>query len=302
MMNILKFAAIDIGSNAARLLLTNVIEDGLSVVFRKSLLVRMPLRLGEDAFSIGYISQPRAQKLLKIMIAYKNLMEVEEVVAFRVCATSAMRESSNASELVDMVREKTGIQIEVIDGKKEAEIIYANGIVETLNGTSPYIYVDVGGGSTEITLFDQGKIQTSFSFDIGTIRMLKGKVDKSNFEEIKQWIKSLNIKKQKPKIIGSGGNINKLYKLAMKTNGEVLTYDEIKELYKFIGYYSVEERIKSLGLNPDRADVIIPATKIYLKVMKWSGANEVIVPTIGISDGIVRTLYYEYKNQLTMKQ
>ena len=301
-MNILKFAAIDIGSNAARLLLTNVIEDGLSVVFRKSLLVRMPLRLGEDAFSIGYISQPRAQKLLKIMIAYKNLMEVEEVVAFRVCATSAMRESSNASELVDMVREKTGIQIEVIDGKKEAEIIYANGIVETLNGTSPYIYVDVGGGSTEITLFDQGKIQTSFSFDIGTIRMLKGKVDKSNFEEIKQWVKSLNIKKRKPKIIGSGGNINKLYKLAMKTNGEVLTYDEIKELYKFIGYYSVEERIKSLGLNPDRADVIIPATKIYLKVMKWSGANEVIVPTIGISDGIVRTLYYEYKNQLTMQQ
>lgn len=301
-MNILKFAAIDIGSNAARLLLTNVIEDGLSVVFRKSLLVRMPLRLGEDAFSIGYISQPRAQKLLKIMIAYKNLMEVEEVVAFRVCATSAMRESSNASELVDMVREKTGIQIEVIDGKKEAEIIYANGIVETLNGTSPYIYVDVGGGSTEITLFDQGKIQTSFSFDIGTIRMLKGKVDKSNFEEIRQWVKSLNIKKRKPKIIGSGGNINKLYKLAMKTNGEVLTYDEIKELYKFIGYYSVEERIKSLGLNPDRADVIIPATKIYLKVMKWSGANEVIVPTIGISDGIVRTLYYEYKNQLTMKQ
>lgn len=301
-MNILKFAAIDIGSNAARLLLTNVIEDGLSVVFRKSLLVRMPLRLGEDAFSIGYISQPRAQKLLKIMIAYKNLMEVEEVVAFRVCATSAMRESSNVHELVDMVREKTGIQIEVIDGKKEAEIIYANGIVETLNGTSPYIYVDVGGGSTEITLFDQGKIQTSFSFDIGTIRMLKGKVDKSNFEEIKQWIKSLNIKKQKPKIIGSGGNINKLYKLAMKTNGEVLTYNEIKELYKFIGYYSVEERIKSLGLNPDRADVIIPATKIYLKVMKWSGANEVIVPTIGISDGIVRTLYYEYKNQLTMKQ
>ena len=301
-MNILKFAAIDIGSNAARLLLTNVIEDGLSVVFRKSLLVRMPLRLGEDAFSIGYISQPRAQKLLKIMIAYKNLMEVEEVVAFRVCATSAMRESSNASELVDMVREKTGIQIEVIDGKKEAEIIYANGIVETLNGTSPYIYVDVGGGSTEITLFDQGKIQTSFSFDIGTIRMLKGKVDKSNFEEIKQWVKSLNIKKRKPKIIGSGGNINKLYKLAMKTNGEVLTYNEIKELYKFIGYYSVEERIKSLGLNPDRADVIIPATKIYLKVMKWSGANEVIVPTIGISDGIVRTLYYEYKNQLTMKQ
>jgi exopolyphosphatase/guanosine-5'-triphosphate,3'-diphosphate pyrophosphatase len=225
----------------------------------------MPLRLGEDAFSIGYISQPRAQKLLKIMIAYKNLMEVEEVVAFRVCATSAMRESSNVHELVDMVREKTGIQIEVIDGKKEAEIIYANGIVETLNGTSPYIYVDVGGGSTEITLFDQGKIQTSFSFDIGTIRMLKGKVDKSNFEEIRQWVKSLNIKKRKPKIIGSGGNINKLYKLAMKTNGEVLTYDEIKELYKFIGYYSVEERIKSLGLNPDRADVIIPATKIYLK-------------------------------------
>ncbi len=298
-MKILKFAAIDIGSNAARLLLTNVVEDGDSVVFRKSSLVRMPLRLGEDSFSIGYISDARVQKLLKTMIAYKNLMEVEDVVAYRACATSAMRESANAPEVVELVREKTGINIEVIDGKKEAEIIYANGIVETLNDDAPYIYVDVGGGSTEITLFHEGRIQTSFSFDIGTIRMLKGKVDKSKFDEAKQWIKNLDIKKRKPKIIGSGGNINKLYKLAMKVNEEVLTYGEIKELYRFISYYSVEERIKNLGLNPDRADVIIPATKIYLKVMKWSGAREVIVPTIGVSDGIIRMLYQEYHRTKT---
>lgn len=294
-MKLLKFAAIDIGSNAARLLLTNVVEDDENVIFRKSSLVRMPLRLGEDAFSTGVLSEQRVEKLIKTMVAYKNLMEVEDVVAYRACATSAMRESANAHEVVELVKEKTGIQIEVIDGKREAEIIYANGIVETLNDNNPYIYVDVGGGSTEITLFQDSCIKASRSFDIGTIRMLKGKVGKPDFEEVKQWVKSLGIKGQNPKIIGSGGNINKLNKIAAKADHEPLTYQEIKELYKFIDYYSVEERIKILGLNPDRADVIIPAIKIYLKVMKWSGAKEVIVPTIGVSDGIVRMLYKEYR-------
>ncbi len=301
-MKILKFAAIDIGSNAARLLLTNVVEDGETVVFSKSSLVRVPIRLGEDAFSIGYISEHRAQKLLKTMIAFKNLMEAQDVVAYRACATSAMRSSSNAPELVSMVKQHANINIEIIDGSREAEIIYANGIAEMLDHDRPYIYVDVGGGSTEITVFEKGEIKASNSFNIGTIRILKGMIGKPDFDQVRDWLKSVVKKKDQPKIIGSGGNINKLYKLARKPIGEPLYQKEVKNLYDFLDSFSVEDRIKLLGLNPDRADVIIPATKIFLKVMKWTGAKEVIVPTIGISDGIIRTLYADYKQSLALQQ
>ncbi|MEW5845305.1 MAG: exopolyphosphatase [Bacteroidota bacterium] len=301
-MKILKFAAIDIGSNAARLLLTNVVEDGEAVVFTKSSLVRVPIRLGEDAFSMGYISELRAQKLLKTMIAFKNLMEAQDVVAYRACATSAMRSSSNAPQLVEMCKKHADISIEVIDGSREAEIIYANGIAEMLDHDRPYIYVDVGGGSTEITVFEKGGIKASNSFNIGTLRILKGMIGKSDFDQVRDWIKGIVQKKDQPKIIGSGGNINKLYKLARKPMGEPLSQKEVKKLYEFLNGFSVEDRIKLLSLNPDRADVIVPATKIFLKVMKWSGAKEVIVPTIGISDGIIRTLYNDYKQQLVMQQ
>lgn len=301
-MKILKFAAIDIGSNAARLLLTNVVEDGETVVFSKSSLVRVPIRLGEDAFSIGHISEHRAQKLLKTMIAFKNLMEAQDVVAYRACATSAMRSSSNAPELVSMVKQHANINIEIIDGSREAEIIYANGIAEMLDHDRPYIYVDVGGGSTEITVFEKGEIKASNSFNIGTIRILKGMIGKPHFDQMRDWLKSVVKKKDQPKIIGSGGNVNKLYKLARKPIGEPLYQKEVKNLFKFLDSYSVEDRIKFLSLNPDRADVIIPATKIFLKVMKWTGAKEVIVPTIGISDGIIRTLYADYKQSLALQQ
>jgi exopolyphosphatase/guanosine-5'-triphosphate,3'-diphosphate pyrophosphatase len=257
----------------------------------------MPLRLGEDSFSTGELSERRIEKLVKTMIAYRNLMEVEDVVAYKACATSAMREARNSKEVVDYVREKSGIDIEIIDGKREAEIIYSNEIVEMLNDSDPYIYMDVGGGSTEITLFENKMIVTSRSFDIGTIRMLKDKVTKENMEEMKEWIKELGVKKRNPKIIGSGGNINKIYKLSKKAENAPLYYNEFKELYKFLQYYTVDERIRVLGMNPDRADVIIPASKIYLKVMKWAGAKQVIVPTIGVSDGIVHMLYREYKAQ-----
>lgn len=295
MIKVLKFAAIDIGSNAVRLLLTNVVEEGSSAVFRKSSLVRMPLRLGEDSFSTGVLSEQRVDKLVKTMIAYRNLMEVEDVVAYKACATSAMREAINSKEVVDYVHEKSGVDIEIIDGKREAEIIYSNEIVEMLNDSDPYIYMDVGGGSTEITLFENKMNVISRSFDIGTLRMLKEKVAEETIEEMKQWIKDLGVKKRNPKIIGSGGNINKIYKLTKKTENAPLLYGEFKELYKFLQYYTVDERIKVLGMNPDRADVIIPASKIYLKVMKWAGAKQVIVPTIGVSDGIVRMLYREFK-------
>lgn len=297
-MKIFKLAAIDIGSNAARLLITNVVEDGSDVVFSKSSLVRVPIRLGEDAFTSGFINKYRAQKLLKTMIAFKNLMEAQDVIAYRACATSAMRSSSNALELVEMVRQQANITIEIIDGSREAEIIYANGIAEMLDHDRPYIYVDVGGGSTEITIFEKGTIKASKSFNIGTIRILKGMIGKPDFDEVKQWLKGVIHKKDQPKIIGSGGNINKLYKLARKPVGEPLYQKEIKKLFDYIDSFTLEDRIKVLGLNPDRADVIIPATKIFLKIMKWSGATEVIVPTIGISDGIVRTLYTDYRRQL----
>ena len=297
MIKVLKFAAIDIGSNAARLLLTNVVEEGSSAVFRKSSLVRMPLRLGEDSFSSGVLSERRIDKLVKTMIAYRNLMEVEDVVAYKACATSAMREAKNSKEVVDYVLEKSGIDIEIIDGKREAEIIYSNEIVEMLNDSDPYIYMDVGGGSTEITLFENKMNVISRSFDVGTIRMLKEKVSDETIEEMKQWVKDLGVKNRNPKIIGSGGNINKIYKLSGKSENTPLSYKEFKDLYKFLQYYTIDERIKVLGMNPDRADVIIPASKIYLKVMKWAGAKQVIVPTIGVSDGIVHMLYREYKAQ-----
>lgn len=297
MIKVLKFAAIDIGSNAARLLLTNVVEEGSSAVFRKSSLVRMPLRLGEDSFSSGVLSERRIDKLVKTMIAYRNLMEVEDVVAYKACATSAMREAKNSKEVVDYVLEKSGIDIEIIDGKREAEIIYSNEIVEMLNDSNPYIYMDVGGGSTEITLFENKMNVISRSFEVGTIRLLKEKVSDETIEEMKQWVKDLGVKNRNPKIIGSGGNINKIYKLSGKTENTPLSYKEFKDLYKFLQYYTIDERIKVLGMNPDRADVIIPASKIYLKVMKWAGAKQVIVPTIGVSDGIVHMLYREYKAQ-----
>lgn len=297
MIKVLKFAAIDIGSNAARLLLTNVVEEGASAVFRKSSLVRMPLRLGEDSFSTGVLSERRIDKLVKTMIAYRNLMEVEDVIAYKACATSAMREAKNSKEVVDYVRDKSGIDIEIIDGKREAEIIYSNEIVEMLNDSGPYLYMDVGGGSTEITLFENRMNVASHSFEVGTIRILKEKVSAETIEEMKQWIKDLGVKSRDPKIIGSGGNINKIYKLSGKTENTPLSYKEFKDLYKFLQYYTIDERIKILGMNPDRADVIIPASKIYLKVMKWAGAKQVIVPTIGVSDGIVHMLYREYKSQ-----
>jgi exopolyphosphatase/guanosine-5'-triphosphate,3'-diphosphate pyrophosphatase len=208
-----------------------------------------------------------------------------------------MREAKNAKEVVERVKKDTGVEIEIIDGKEEAEIIYANQIVELINDEKYYLYVDVGGGSTEVTLFGNRKMIDSRSFDIGTVRILSGKVPKTSFSEMKDWIKNLNIGKKDISLIGSGGNINKIYKLAGRKENQKLHFDELNEIFKFINYYNLEERIKVLGLNPDRADVIIPASDIYLKVMKWSGATQIIVPTIGVSDGIVHNLYTEYKSK-----
>jgi len=300
-LKLLKFAAIDIGSNAVRLLFMNVMEDEGKAIFKKSSLTRVPVRLGDEAFIGGSLSENKIQKLSKTLLAFKYLMEVHEVQAFRACATSAMREAANSSEVVDRIERETGIRIEVIDGKREAEIIYSNQIVELIEDNNHYLYVDVGGGSTEITLFSSKKLKESHSFNIGTIRMLNQKVTDEQFKEMKHWLKSLKTHKKDVSIIGSGGNINKIFKLSGKKNGQVLVLDELSEIRKFLSYYTVDERIKVLGLNPDRADVIIPASEIFLKVMKWSGAKQIIVPTIGVSDGIVHQLYEEYAKE-TLRQ
>ncbi len=296
-MKLYRFAAIDIGSNAVRLLFSNVVEDGINVSFKKSSLLRVPLRLGEDSFSLGKLTPKKIDKFVDTMKAFSLLMKVHDVVAFRACATSAMREASNSKEIVARVKKETGIEIEVIDGKEEAEIIYANQIVELIDDDSHYLYVDVGGGSTEVTLFGSRKLIDSHSFDIGTLRILSGNVSKADFDEMKEWVKKVITTKKEINLIGSGGNINKLYKLSGKKENQPLLYDELNEIHKFIMYYSLDERIKVLGLNPDRADVIIPAADIYLKIMKWSGAKKIIVPTIGVSDGIIHLLYQQFKRR-----
>lgn len=257
----------------------------------------MPIRLGEDSFNAGIISEKRVKKLTKTMLAFKYLMEVQEVVAYRACATSAMREASNGCEVVKRVKEETGVEIEIIEGKEEAEIIYSNQIVELLNDSNPYLYVDVGGGSTEISLFENKKRITSHSFDIGTIRMLSNKVSKKDFKDMRDWLKELSYNGKEVKLIGSGGNINKIIKISGKKENQLMQYSELDKIYKFLNFYSMEERIKILGMNPDRADVIIPASEIFLKIMKWSGAKQIIVPTIGVSDGIVHQLYKEYRKK-----
>lgn len=228
------------------------------------------------------------------MLAFKYLMDVEDVVAYRACATSAMREASNGKEVVKRIKKETGIEIEIIGGKEEAEIIYSNQIVEMIDDLNPYLYVDVGGGSTEISLFSEKKRVATQSFDIGTIRILNDKVSKKDYKKMKDWIKDLKFNGKEVKLIGSGGNINKIYKTSAKKEGEPLLYNELEEINKFLNFYTVDERIKILGMNPDRADVIIPASEIFLKIMKWSEATQIIVPTIGVSDGIVRQLYKDY--------
>lgn len=293
-MKLLKFAAIDIGSNAIRLLFVNVIENEESAIFKKSSITRVPIRLGGDVFTKGKIGKQKKQKLLDAMIAFKHLMLVHDVIDYRACATSAMREADNGIEIVNMIKKEAGIDIEIIDGKTEAEIIYNNRIVDFLDNSIPYLYVDIGGGSTEITLFSNSVAMISHSFNIGTVRMLNELVEKSEFDHLKSWLKEIQESFPNLIVIGSGGNVNKLLKISRKKEGKPLPVKSIKDVYNFIKTYNYEDRIKILGLNPDRADVIIPASDLLFKIIKWSGAREIIVPKVGVADGIVKQLYLDY--------
>ncbi|MFK5879122.1 MAG: exopolyphosphatase [Flavobacteriaceae bacterium] len=293
-MKIKKYAAIDIGSNAVRLLIANVIDkkNSENPQIKKSSLVRVPIRLGADTFVTGKISETNKSRMIDAMKAFKLLMNVHGVEKYRACATSAMREATNGQEIIDEICKQSKVKIEIIDGKTEAEIIFSTDLAELIQEDKSYLYVDVGGGSTEFTVFSNGKLINSKSFKIGTVRLLNKAINKKElWPEIEKWIKDNTQGMKHMTLIGTGGNINKIYKMSGKLPGKSLSYIYLNAHYKFLKQMTYDERITEIDLNPDRADVIIPATKIYLNAMKWSGSNKIIVPKIGLSDGIIRTLY-----------
>lgn len=289
----MKFAAIDIGSNAVRLLFCNVYNKKPVPVIKKASLIRVPIRLGEDVFSNGLISSDKAGKLVQTMQAFKNLMEVQKVTAFRACATSAMREAQNGNQVVNKIKEEAGIDIEIINGSLEAEIIFSSYIPHKLNDKKSYLYIDVGGGSTELTLFSKNEKLASRSFNIGTLR-LKYNESQSEWEQLKKWVKFYVKGIKNGVAIGTGGNIIKLAKLAQKKENKILSFEKLKEMDEFLNKFSYEERIVSLDLNPDRADVIVQASKIFLTIMRAGGIKKIFVPRIGLADGIIKGIYDDW--------
>lgn len=294
MINIKKYAAIDIGSNAMRLLVVNIVEQvGKEPQFNKNALVRVPIRLGQDSFTVGEISEENINRMVDAMKAFNLLMKVHKVEDYRAFATSAMREAYNGKEVTELIKKKANIKIEIINGKKEAAIIASTDLHNLLKKDNTYLFVDVGGGSTEFTVFSDGKIVTSKSFKAGTVRLLNNMVCDVVWQEIEKWIKTNTAEYDEVYLIGSGGNINKLFKMSGKLQDKPLSYLYVNSQYAFLNSLTYDQRITELGLNPDRADVIIPAVRIYLNAMKWSGARNIYVPKIGLADGIVKAMYYK---------
>ncbi len=294
MLSIKKFAAIDIGSNAVRLLITSIIEEkDKPVIFKKNALVRVPIRLGADVFTKGHISDYNKGRILDTMKAFSLLMKSHEIVKYKACATSAMREASNGQEVCEQVKNNSGVYIDIIDGEEEATIIAATDLHKFINPNKTYLYVDVGGGSTEFSvIYNSEKVQSK-SFKIGTVRLLNDNVKNETWRSLEDWIKANTKIYDKIELIGSGGNINKIFKISGKDIGKPLSYFYLSSYYNDLQNYTYEERITELNLNQDRADVIIPALRIYLSAMKWSGAKDILVPKIGLSDGIVKSIYYD---------
>ena len=285
----MRYAAIDIGSNAVRLLIADIIQNNGTISFKKNTLVRVPLRLGDDAFIDRHISEPKATDLVKTMVAFRNLMDVYKVSEYMACATSAMREAGNSKSLVKEVKE-VGIDLQVIGGSEEAEIIYNSHIEQHLGSKKAYLYIDVGGGSTELSVFADTKLVASASFNIGTIRILDNQDKEETWEEMKTWVKNHTRMFKTIYGIGTGGNINKLSRLANDKEEKPISYTKLKSLYEYLNSFSLKDRINVLGLNNDRADVIIPACEIFLTLMKYGRLRQVIVPRVGLVDGIIQTL------------
>jgi exopolyphosphatase/guanosine-5'-triphosphate,3'-diphosphate pyrophosphatase len=294
-MEIKRYAAIDVGSNGVRLLISNVLLiKNQPPLFRKSALVRVPIRLGADTFESGKISEKNKLRMADAMKAFHLLMEVHGVEKYRACATSAMREASNSKEIIQYVKQESDVNIEIIDGKTEAAIISSTDLYQMLDMEKDYLYIDVGGGSTEFTMIRDGQKLASKSFKIGTVRLLESKDNFSKeWSEAEKWIIQQTKKSDDVTVIGSGGNIVRVYKMANTGIGKPISLDYIKKQYKHLKSLTYEQRIVEEGLNPDRADVIIPALEIYISAMKWSNAKKVIVPKFGLADGIIKTLYAE---------
>lgn len=292
----MRLAAIDIGSNAARLLITDVIAGPQGIPeFIKTVLVRVPLRLGFDVFDKGEISAGKTEKIIKTIKSYKLLLDVYEVKHLKACATSAMRDAVNATDIIKKVKAETGIEIKVISGQEEASFIYENHVAEAMRADESYLYVDVGGGSTDITFFSDGKLIFKESFNIGTIRLLKNQVTEAAWDELKEYIRIKTKGYHHVTAIGSGGNINKIFSLSKRKEGKPLSLELLRDYYKEFSNLSMEQRISLHKLREDRADVIVPALLIYINIMRWADAEEIYVPKIGLADGLIHHLYEEVK-------
>ncbi|MDO1448793.1 phosphatase [Rhodocytophaga aerolata] len=297
----MKLAAIDIGSNAARLQITNVLHDGPDVHFKKVEYVRFPLRLGHDVFTIKRISPEREEKLVKLLHSFKLLMELHEVKDYYICATSAMRESANCSEVSAHVQSRLGMKIHVIDGSKEAELTN-KAIITYLSPDKNYIHIDVGGGSTELNLYINKEKVAAKSFKLGSVRHLEHSESPVTWRKMKEWIEDHVLSVQGTIIaVGTGGNISKIYDMAERKEGNAIPREEVVRVQTYIAGYTLEERINHLQLNPDRADVIVPATDIYLSAMKWAKATEIIVPDVGLKDGIIQMLFEKHNQPRQIK-
>jgi exopolyphosphatase/guanosine-5'-triphosphate,3'-diphosphate pyrophosphatase len=298
MLKLKKYAAIDIGSNAIRLLIETVIErDEEAAKYKKTSLVRVPIRLGTDVFVNKNISDHNYSRMVDTLNAYHLLMKTHDVSKYRACATSAMREAENGLEVANKLFKETGIEIEIIDGVEEAEIIASTDIKDYLKADKTFLYVDVGGGSTEFTVIDRGETIASRSFKLGTVRLINNLVEDNVWLNVKDWIKSNTKDYHKISLLGTGGNINSVYKSSLIPYGKPLKLSYLKSYYKKIKSITYEDRIVNYLLNPDRADVIVPALKIYISSMNWSDAKKVYVPKIGLSDGIIRYLHNQSKKE-----
>jgi len=286
----LRYAAIDIGSNAVRLLIADIKQNDRTFSFKKNTLIRVPLRLGDDAFLDKKISVKKIDELVKTMTAFRNLIDVYKVGDYMACATSAMREAKNGDLIVQKIKSEANIEIEIVGGQKEAKIIYASHIEQSLDKKKNYLYIDVGGGSTELSVFSNGEMMASRSFNLGGIRILDNQDKDETWAEMKDWVKQKTQPYKNLSGIGTGGNINKLFRMADLKDGSPITFTKLRSLYLYLNSFSLKDRINVLGLNQDRADVIIPASEIYLSVMKWGGVKQIYVPRVGLVDGIIQLL------------
>ncbi len=292
----MKFAAVDIGSNAARLQISSVLEDEGVISFKRVEYVRFALRLGHDVFIDGAISPESEVRIFKLLQAYKLLMELHEVQDYSICATSAMREANNAAEIITRINKILEMKINVIDGAREAELIN-DVVVQSLHPQKNYLHIDVGGGSTELNIYRNREKLASKSFKIGSVRLLEGKEKETDWEKMKQWISSQIVSMDGPiYAVGTGGNISKLYNMSSEVNeSKTMTIDELKNIATYVSSFTFEERVHKLRLNTDRADVIVPASSIYLAAMECAGCPSIFVPDLGLKDGILQMLYDRYK-------